>query len=95
MALIPCKECGNQVSDKAFTCPSCGISLRKRAAALTNDGKTPLESKKSNPFAFALMAAGLITMLVFRSSATTLLGLGFIIVGVSWDIYTRFFKRIE
>ena len=27
MALIDCKECGNQVSDAAATCPHCGISL--------------------------------------------------------------------
>ncbi|VWX61725.1 Zinc ribbon domain-containing protein [Burkholderiales bacterium 8X] len=24
MALIPCPECGNQVSTQAVTCPSCG-----------------------------------------------------------------------
>ena len=26
MALIKCKECGSEVSDKAKTCPKCGIS---------------------------------------------------------------------
>ncbi len=29
MALIKCKECGNEVSDKAYDCPKCGVSLRK------------------------------------------------------------------
>ena len=42
MALIPCKECGNQISDKAKgTCPHCGVSLISKAdrvALLTLSG---------------------------------------------------------
>ena len=26
MTLIPCPECGNQISDKALMCPNCGYS---------------------------------------------------------------------
>jgi hypothetical protein len=26
MALIPCKECGKEISDKAVMCPHCGFS---------------------------------------------------------------------
>lgn len=48
MALISCPECGNQVSDKAATCPHCGINIQKelkpfssgdapRSFALTGD----------------------------------------------------------
>lgn len=29
MAIIACKECGNEVSNKALKCPSCGVQLRK------------------------------------------------------------------
>lgn len=29
MALIKCKECGNQVSKKADACPNCGYNLKK------------------------------------------------------------------
>ena len=29
MALIQCKECGANVSDQAFKCPTCGVTLRK------------------------------------------------------------------
>lgn len=29
MALIPCKECGKQVSDQAVTCPQCGFDVQK------------------------------------------------------------------
>jgi uncharacterized membrane protein YvbJ len=95
MALVPCKECGKEVSDKAATCPGCGVSLRKRVASVDSNSKTPLESKKTNPFAFSLMASGLIIMLVFRSSGTTFLGLLLILSGVVWDIYNRFFKRLK
>lgn len=28
MSLIPCPECGNQISDKAVMCPMCGYSSR-------------------------------------------------------------------
>ena len=30
MALIKCKECGNQVSSKAEACPNCGTTLKKK-----------------------------------------------------------------
>lgn len=29
MALIPCKECGKEVSSKARTCPHCGRPLKR------------------------------------------------------------------
>lgn len=29
MALVNCKECGAEVSDKALDCPKCGTTLRK------------------------------------------------------------------
>lgn len=29
MALINCPECGHQVSDKAATCPNCGVTLNQ------------------------------------------------------------------
>ena len=29
MALVNCKECGAEVSDKALDCPKCGATLRK------------------------------------------------------------------
>lgn len=30
MALIKCKECGDQVSDKAASCPKCGAPVAKK-----------------------------------------------------------------
>ena len=29
MALINCPECGKEVSDKADTCPNCGLAVKK------------------------------------------------------------------
>ncbi|QDJ91878.1 FmdB family zinc ribbon protein [Acinetobacter haemolyticus] len=34
MALKPCKECGNQVSDKADKCPNCGVKIKKPMSLL-------------------------------------------------------------
>ena len=30
MALIKCKECGKEISDKAYVCPNCGYELNKK-----------------------------------------------------------------
>jgi len=35
MALIKCKECGHQISNKAKTCSNCGVPLPKRTSVLT------------------------------------------------------------
>lgn len=35
MAMVKCKECGNQVSTKAKACPTCGAAQPKRTSVLT------------------------------------------------------------
>ncbi|KXZ65968.1 hypothetical protein AVENLUH5627_02698 [Acinetobacter venetianus] len=35
MALINCKECGSQISDKAKTCPQCGFEQPKKTSLFT------------------------------------------------------------
>jgi RNA polymerase subunit RPABC4/transcription elongation factor Spt4 len=48
MALIACTECGQQVSDKAATCPHCGNPLtasRPQAAAAPSPTTTPTPGK--------------------------------------------------
>ncbi len=35
MALINCKECGSQISDKAKTCPQCGFDQPKKTSLFT------------------------------------------------------------
>ena len=48
MALIKCKECGHDVSDKASTCPNCGCPVEKRL--ICNEcGNSVSPSDKSCP----------------------------------------------
>lgn len=39
MALIPCIERGKEISDKAITCPQCGVPVSKRKRPSTYQGK--------------------------------------------------------
>lgn len=51
MALINCNECGNKVSDKANTCPHCGIEL-----IVNNEELTIKNQLESNPQAKEVQA---------------------------------------
>ena len=49
MAIIACRECGNNVSNQAATCPHCGVAvaiLRESTAAGTNIVSTQETAKK-------------------------------------------------
>jgi len=35
MALVKCKECGQEVSQKAGSCPKCGAPIEKKTSLLT------------------------------------------------------------
>jgi len=35
MAIIACKECGAEISDKAVACPKCGVEMAKGKARST------------------------------------------------------------
>jgi hypothetical protein len=35
MALIICRECKNQVSDQAKSCPNCGVKVKKESGGFT------------------------------------------------------------
>lgn len=52
MALFPCPECGNMVSDKAFHCPKCGYPLMECAQQRTSENDTQdageLEAKNNS-----------------------------------------------
>ena len=59
MALIPCRECDNQVSDAAAYCPSCGI----RNPADTTEGL--LEANRREVSLGQLVAGTFLGVLVF------------------------------
>ncbi len=45
MALLPCPECGREISDRAPTCPNCGLPQPFGAAAIEpRSDETPLEA---------------------------------------------------
>ena len=57
MALIKCKECGHEVSDKASRCPNCGCPIQTGGNQSVNE--TNVESqpeKKGNGIKWALLA---------------------------------------
>lgn len=39
MALINCPECGKEISDKAASCPNCGLPIEKMPRELTENEK--------------------------------------------------------
>lgn len=43
MALITCKECGAEISDKATTCPKCGAPLQEILEVNEAENETSLE----------------------------------------------------
>ena len=56
MALISCNECGNQVSNRAHSCPQCGFPLREMAETssapspeLRQEGAEPVRKRRHRP----------------------------------------------
>lgn len=43
MALINCPECGKEISDKAISCPNCGVPLLKEISQLEQKNEEQLE----------------------------------------------------
>ena len=46
MALIKCSECGKEVSDKATSCPNCGVPIENNSNALKDTLKIGIEVEK-------------------------------------------------
>lgn len=64
MALITCPECGNEVSDKAASCPKCGYTLRQSGISKVMEGI----SKKKLPIFICCIVLGLAAITVFIAS---------------------------
>ena len=43
MALITCKECGAEISDKAVTCPKCGAPLQEIPGVIEEEKEDSIE----------------------------------------------------
>lgn len=89
MALIECKECGNQVSDKAKVCPKCGAKIK---ASKTKEVTIKDEEKlKKNNWAKTSIVVAL-CLIVFISDKTAYGGYGMygymgLLVISSWLIW--------
>ncbi|MDD4616988.1 MAG: superinfection immunity protein [Alphaproteobacteria bacterium] len=70
MALIPCRECGQQVSDRAKICPHCGIDFPS--------GK-PLAQARAMRASNGISLVGFLVLLLAMTIAGKLLGGVFII----------------
>ena len=47
MALVKCKECGKEISDKAKTCPNCGCPIEDEFAKTETTKDIQTEPKKN------------------------------------------------
>lgn len=47
MALIACKECGKEISDKAAACPHCGAPVRASEPVVNRWAEEPKKEKSS------------------------------------------------
>jgi uncharacterized membrane protein YvbJ len=86
MALITCSECSKEVSDKAFSCPSCG-------APITSPSHEPLKvtlSEKSHTYTtrtggkwegigFLMIVGGMFMIMAGNVTGAFIIILGFIV----------------
>lgn len=76
MTLVKCRECGNQISDEAVSCPHCGVP--NPAAQSTHRAKRRVEKRPSDG------AGGCLSIgLLIAGGIWTLIGAGNIIVGLN------------
>jgi len=70
MALIDCPECKQQISDKASSCPNCGVQIQANSTA------PPIHKSSAEPdlFAvkfFAFIVVGAIITAIFHATGIT------------------------
>ena len=59
MALISCSECGNQISDKAATCPHCGAPTAANTSKTTNPVVVTAPKSRSAAVLLAMLLGGI------------------------------------
>ena len=59
MALVNCKECGKQVSDKAVACPNCGAPVSGRSQPATAPVVMIAPKSRSTAILLAMLLGGL------------------------------------
>ncbi len=54
MAIVLCKECGQSISDKAFTCPHCGCPIREQAPVAVQQNNSVAVTVDEHPLSEVL-----------------------------------------
>lgn len=81
MALISCRECGNQVSTEAPVCPKCGAPVARQPV-----GRPMPERKPTNPW---MIIGWIIVLLLLLPLATCVMVIG----GGAMGEYNREIER--
>jgi len=102
MALINCPDCGNQVSDRAPTCPKCGAPIAGREETITlGDSLTTIQETSKRLKAQIVMSSlcfwvGLLLLVVVANATKTgeefspAFPILLSAVGLIWYLTTRF-----
>jgi len=92
MALIECNECGNQVSDKATSCPKCGAPINN-STLVSERQPIIVTAPKSRSLAVAL--ALLLGGLGIHKFYLNRPGWGFIYIFFCWTLIPALISYIE
>lgn len=64
MALIKCKECGQEVSDTCNTCPKCGADIQQQVYdSLSDKEKAAIEADRNNVAKWILLGVTIILLI--------------------------------
>lgn len=64
MALIKCKECGQEVSDTCNTCPKCGADIQQQIYdSLSDEEKAAIEADRNNVIKWILLGLTVILLI--------------------------------
>lgn len=92
MALITCKECGKEISDKARTCPNCGYPLEtineKINEVIKEENNEPKTTKKTK----SNILAGILLLIGVPLGS---LGIWICLFGIIWAFIELADKEIE
>lgn len=75
MSIIKCKECGNEVSDKAATCPKCGAPVEKPIVSAPPKIQEEKKSSFSRFWWVLLVAVIVIAGITFINNPNTIPGI--------------------
>lgn len=82
MAMFSCPECTKQISDKALSCPNCGVPISESTQPVENTPShmnVTRSGTKWEGLGFMIIIIGMISAMAGWQYGGALLGLGFII----------------